>query len=183
LTQGRNDPESIIQIEDPEIDVETVMARIREGLAERALEQDVEFPTFAVTRARRGADPRFPEELYYQLEQANLNYDQAWVELSLIETELPLLGPFITRFKRELHQLVVFYVNRLGERQVTMNDALVRTLNELVESLEGEPAPEGLPHEAGEASSTQQQLAAMQQELAELRIRLERLEARQDKDA
>lgn len=183
MTQGRNDPESIIQIEDPEIDVETVMARIREGLAEHALEQDVEFPTFAVTRARRGADPRFPEELYYQLEQANLNYDQTWVELSLVETELPLLGHFITRFKHELHQLVVFYVNRLGERQVTMNDALVRTLNELVESLEMEPAPQNLSDEDSETESTRQQLAAVQRELAELRTRLERLEARQDKDA
>jgi len=152
---------SIIQIDDPEIDVQTIMARIREGLIEHALDEGIEFPTFAIARARRGDAARFSEDLYYQLEQANLNYDQAWVELSLIESQMPLLGTFVNRLKRELHRLVVYYVNMLGERQVTMNDALVRVLNQLVESLET-PDP---------------QIEALQRRVAELEARLEQLEA------
>jgi hypothetical protein len=139
MSQKTDDVASVVQIDDPEIDVQTIMARIREGLVEHALDEDVEFPTFAVARARRGEATRFPEELYYQLEQANLNYDRIWVELSLVEDQMPLVGKFINRFKRELHRLVVYYVNMLGERQVTMNDALVRTLNQLVDSLEQSP--------------------------------------------
>jgi hypothetical protein len=139
MSQKTDDVASVVQIDDPEIDVQTIMARIREGLVEHALDEDVEFPTFAVARARRGKATRFPEELYYQLEQANLNYDRIWVELSMVEGQMPLMGRFVNRFKRELHRLVVYYVNMLGERQVTMNDALVRTLNQLVDSLERSP--------------------------------------------
>jgi predicted HicB family RNase H-like nuclease len=176
MTHKTDDLESIVQIDDPEIDVQEIMARIREGLIEHALDDDVEFPTFAVTRARRSAlspskggdSSHFSKELYYQLEQANLNYDQIWVELSLIESRMPLVGRFINRFKRELHRLVVYYANMLGERQVTMNDALVRTLNQLVESLE-------LSDEAAPS------IEALQRELADLRARLERLEAQMNK--
>jgi hypothetical protein len=156
--------ESVVQIDDPEVDVQTIMARIREGLVAHALDDDVEFPTFAVARARRGESTRFHKELYYQLEQANLNYDQIWVELSLVEDRLPLVGSFVNRFKRELHRLVVYYVNMLGERQVTMNDALVRVLNQLVDNLESPDA-------------TQADIEALQREVAELRSRLEKLEA------
>ncbi len=152
---------SIIQIGDPEIDVQTIMTRIRAGLIEHALESEIEFPTFAVARAQRGEVTRFSQDLYDQLEQANLNYDQIWVELSLIERQMPLIGPFVNRFKRELHRVVVYYVNMLGERQVTMNDALVRVLNQLVESLET-PDP---------------QVKALERRVAELEARLERLEA------
>ncbi len=165
MTRKTDGVESIVQIDDPEIDVQTIMARIREGLVEHALDDEVEFPTFAVARARRGESLRFPKELYYHLEQANLNYDQIWVELSLVEKQMPLVGSFVNRFRRELHRLVVYYVNMLGERQVTMNDALVRTLNQLTDSLEG----------PDEVHAT---IAALQGEVAELRARLERLEAR-----
>ena len=151
---------SIIQIDDPDIDVQTIMARIREGLIEHAWEQEVEFPTFALARARRGDATRFPEALYDHLEQANLNYDQAWVELSLIESHIPLVGRFVNRFKRELHRLVVYYANQLGERQITTNDAIVRALNQLVESLE-QPDP---------------QVEALQRRVDELEARIERLE-------
>ena len=164
MSQDVDDVTSVVQIDDPEIDVETIMARIREGLVAHALDQEVEFPTFAIAQAQQGESPRFSEELYYQLEQANLNYDQIWVELSQVEGHMPLVGQFVNRFKREVHRLVVYYVNRLGERQVTMNDALVRTLNALVRNLEG-----------SEADSSD--VLALQQKVSELEARLARLEA------
>jgi hypothetical protein len=205
MNQRTDDVASVVQIEDPEIDVQTIMARIREGLVEHALDEDVAFPTFAVARARRGEATRFPEELYYQLEQANLNYDQIWVELSMVEGQMPLMGRFVNRFKRELHRLVVYYVNMLGERQVTMNDALVRTLNQLVDSLEQSPeVPEGQspdgstgsprgpaegqspdgstgsprgPAEGQRPDEVQPEVEALRREVAELRARLAKLEA------
>ena len=98
--------------------------------------------------------------MYHQLEQANLNYDQVLAELSLVETQTPLLGAFVNRFKRELHQLVVYYVNMVAERQVVVNDALVHTLNHLVHGLE---------------SSTVKDL---QGQLTDLQERIQNLEAR-----
>ncbi len=164
MSQEIDDVTDIVQIDDPEIDVETIMARIREGLVAHALDQAVEFPTFAIAQVKQGESTRFSEELYYQLEQANLNYDQIWVELSLVEDQLPLVGQFVNRFKRELHRLVVYYVNRLGERQVTMNDALVRTLNALVRHLEDDTA-ESLD------------VLALEEKVAALEARLTKLEA------
>jgi hypothetical protein len=137
------------------------MARIRETLVQRAPDDDVEYPTYSAARAQSGdSPPRFAAEMYYQLEQANLNYDQVLAELSLVEAHMPLLGAFVNRFKRELHQLVVYYVNMVAERQVVVNDALVHTLNHLVKGLE---------------SSTVENL---QDQLAELQERVQNLEAR-----
>ena len=204
MNKKTDDVASVVQIDDPEIDVQTIMARIREGLVEHALDEDVAFPTFAVARARRGEGTRFPEELYYQLEQANLNYDQIWVELSMVEGQMPLMGRFVNRFKRELHRLVVYYVNMLGERQVTMNDALVRTLNQLVDSLERSPdgstgsprgpvegqSPDGSTDSPrrlvegqspepveGSPDAVHPEIEALRHEVAELRARLAKLEA------
>jgi len=156
-----------------DLDVQTIMARIRASLIEQAPDSDVEYPTFAAACARSGAaTPSFTEEMYYQLEQANLNRDQVWTELSLVESQMPLLGPFVNRFKRELHQLVIYYVNMLGRRQVTVNDALVRALNQLVDALEHRPEQ---PAQEPSAEANRA-IQALQREIAELRARVESLE-------
>jgi hypothetical protein len=170
VSSSQEDIAEIIQIDDPEIDVQAVMARIREAVEAHALDEKIEFPTFAVAKAQRGDDPRFSQELYYQLEQANLNYDQIWVELSLVEERMPIVGPFVNRFKRDLHRLVLFYVNALGERQITMNDALLKTINQLVESLEMQPAP------------VVAEIQMLRDEVARLEQRVEQLESEPGRD-
>jgi hypothetical protein len=168
MEQDKMDSEGIelpIEIGDPEIDAKAIVARIRNGLVEHDLRDDVEFPAFAMSWSRPShvESTRFPKELYDQLEQANHMYAQAWVELSLIENQMPLLGPFITDFKRELHRLIVYYVNLLGERQITINEALLRVLNLLVDHLESEDA--------------YQQVKDLQRQVDDLRDRLEKLES------
>ncbi|MGD9100023.1 MAG: hypothetical protein PVF45_06050 [Anaerolineae bacterium] len=150
--------------DDLQADVQTIMARIQESLVERVPEDDVEYPTHAAARARYGEPARFSQEMYYQLEQANLNHDQIWVALSLVESRTPLVGRLVNRLKCELHRLVIYYVNMLGGRQATVNKALVHTLNPLVEKLEP-PA---------EANPT---IEALQREIDDLQARLEKLEA------
>jgi hypothetical protein len=159
--------ESLVPVDD--LDVQVVMDRIRESMVEGALGDDVEYPTYAAARAQSGdLPPRFSEELYYQLEQANLNYDQVLAELSLVESTVPLLGTVVNRFKRELHRLVVYYVNMVAERQVTVNDAVVHTLNHLVDQLEMD----------GARVARQPAVEALQRQVVELQERLQRLEAR-----
>lgn len=159
--------ESLVPMDD--LDVQVVLDRIRESMIEGALDDEVEYPTYAAARAQSGVNPTvFPEELYYELEQANLNYDRVLAELSLVESQMPLVGTFVNRFKQELHLLVVYYVNMVAERQVTVNDALVKTLNQMVDRLE-----------TGVAPKTQEtELEVVQREITELQARLERLEAR-----
>lgn len=160
--------ESVISPDEMETDVQTVMARIRESMVEGAFDDDVEYPTYALACARAGAKPtRFAEEMYYQLEQANLNADQVLAEVALVESQVPILGVLINRFKRELHRLVVFYVNMVAERQVTVNDAVVKTLNSMMDRLESPPEPE----------TEKPAVEDLQCELSALRARLARLEA------
>jgi len=159
--------ESLVPVDD--LDVQAVMHRIRESMVEDALDEEVEYPTYAAAQARSSGLPTlFPEELYYQLEQANLNYDQVLAELSLVESQMPLVGAFVQRFKQELHQLVVYYVNMVAERQVTVNDAVVKTLNQLVDRLETDVAPRAQAPES----------EVLQRQISELEARLGRLEAR-----
>lgn len=44
---------------------------------------------------------------------------------------LPLIGSLITRVKRSLHQLIVFYLNDLAAQQGAFNHQLVQTLHAL----------------------------------------------------
>lgn len=167
-----------LELQPEDLEVQTIMAHIQASLIEQAANDNVEYPTFTAACAQAGGTaPRFSQEMYYQLEQANLNGDQVWTELSLIESQMPLLGVLVNRFKREFHQLVIFYVNMLGGRQATVNDALLRTLNQLVSALER--SPEFATREQFE--KTNQSVLSLQSDLAELRARVQSLENCSDK--
>jgi hypothetical protein len=186
------DNESKVTSEELEMDVEEVMARIRETMAEKPIDDHAMYPTFSAARAK-SADglTRFPEELYYQLEQANLTYDQVLAQLMLVESQMPVFGTFINRFKRAVHRLAVFYVNMVAERQVVVNNAVVQTLNLLVEHLERGPialaesgSTDSMPTtSAGErpripAIDHAATIQSLQREVSDLRARLNNLEAR-----
>jgi hypothetical protein len=158
-----DDLANVIQIDDPQIDAAEVARRVRENLLAHGLDKEhIEFPEFAVVLPSLRDGTRFPATLQYDLEQAARSYSQTWVELQPVESRIPFLG----RLKRELHRLVIYYVNLLGERQMTVNGALLRALNQMATVL-AHPDPE---------------IAALRREVAELHARLERLEGKGDKD-
>ncbi len=153
-------PNSLIEIHDPEIDPAQIMEQIRERIQRRREELGYPrqvFPTFGAA-----AYPGEPEgedydaDLYYHLRQANQHYHQLGVEMVLApspRSRIPLIGPWWDRVRREAHQLVLFYVNRLAQRQVTVNRHLVSTLNRM----------------AVQIQEQQRQIRALQDELRKLR--------------
>lgn len=152
--------EGLIEIHDPEIDPVQIMEQIRERIRRRREELGYSrqvFPTFgAAAYPREPEGEEYDPDLYYHLRQANEHYYQLGVELTFVpspRTRIPLIGPLWDRIRREAHYLVLFYVNKLAQRQITINRHLVSTLNRM----------------AVQIQEHQRQIKALQDELRKLR--------------
>lgn len=159
--------QNIIEIRDPDVDVVQIMKQIRENLAQRATIPDVDFPSFFFTRYQIDADTPgyFDDETYYNLEQANLTFDQIWIDSNLILSTIPLLGQLINRIKQELHNLVIYYVNLMAGIQVTFNEHILRVVNSVVEK--------------SSQDHTQSDIVKLQNRIVELEQRLTQLESQE----
>jgi len=123
----------VIEIKDPEIDVAIIMEKIRQGIERHRplYTEDVFFPSFRDS-ITSGVE-QLGREFNYELQEAVACHDRAWVSLQVFPVRLPILGSFLTKVKRELHNLVVFYVNRLAAKQTSFNTHSVRALASLSE--------------------------------------------------
>lgn len=150
----------LIEIHDPEIDPAQIMEQIRERIQHRREELGYPrkvFPTFgAAAYPGEPEGEKYDPDLYHHLRQANEHYSQLGVDLLLVpspRSRIPLIGPLWDRIRREAHYLVLFYVNKLAQRQVMVNRHLVSTLNRMVVQIQEQ----------------QRQIQALQDELRKLR--------------
>ncbi len=138
-----------------------MVRRVRANLLAHDLDAKLEFPEFAIASPPLQEGARFPASLYYDLSQAAQASDQTWIQLAPVQSRWPL----VARLKRAFHQVIVYYVNMLGERQMMVNSALTRVLTQMVATLD-----------------QQDEIESLQRQVAELRARLEQLEKNEDKD-
>lgn len=138
MTTQSTIPDTLIEINDPEIDPATIMREIRERVRERrdALGADDRvFPKFGVAAyPEEPSDASYDPNLYHYLRLANENYAQIETDLILADspaTQVPVLGKLWGLIRRQMHELVQFYVNRAVTHQVTMDRYLVSVLNRL----------------------------------------------------
>ncbi len=135
-------PSDLIEIHDPEIDPAQIMEQIRERIRRRREElgyPSQAFPSFGA--AEYPGEPvgeEYDADLYYHLRRANEQYHRLEVDLLLSPSPfssrlsaIPILGRWWERIRREAHQLVLFYLNRLAQQQVKVNRHLVSTLNRM----------------------------------------------------
>ncbi len=155
-----DDPTDVFQIDDPQIDALEIARRVKANLRVHDLDENLQFPEFTITPPQFEDDKHLPPPLYHDLEQAASTYGQVGVQLQPLASRLPLLA----RLKHAFHRLVVYYVNLLGERQIIVNGALLRALNQVVTRL----------------NRSQAEVVALRREVAELRARLEQLEKDRD---
>ena len=111
------------------VDIETIMSEIR---AQIIAQKAVGGEEVHVRLSGKYLPPAFYDHLY----QAELNYDQLALTLSVTRSSLPVVGPLLDRLRTELHRLVLYYVNRVAVQQMKVNNHLLRSVNILGEALE-----------------------------------------------
>ncbi|MDQ4078192.1 MAG: hypothetical protein M3220_18335 [Chloroflexota bacterium] len=131
-------PDGLIEIHDPEIDPARIMEQIRERIQQRREEKGYDrrrFPTFGLTEYPEAPDNQpYDPDLYYYLRLANERYAAAETNVLLAPspaTQMPVVGRVWKMIRREVHNLVLFYVNRAVTHQVNVNRYLISVLNRL----------------------------------------------------
>ncbi|MCP4422695.1 MAG: hypothetical protein GY805_39300 [Chloroflexi bacterium] len=120
----------LFELEKTAVNQDTLAERISENLRKHHLHSPDKWETFTLPSTIVGNESVTDTDLLPALEQATKNYDKIWVEISL-----PLAdNSFSTRIKRLFHQLTVFYVNKLGQKQIKFNDRLLRVIHHLIAS-------------------------------------------------
>jgi hypothetical protein len=137
-------PDDWLEIDDPELDPAEIMEQIRSRIRHRreALgDPRDDFPTFGAAAYPGEPEGDFDVDLYYHLRQANEAYPQVGVGSDLASsamTRLPLIGRLWTRVRREAHNLVLFYLNKLAGQQAAVNRHLVSVLNRMAVHMEAQ---------------------------------------------
>jgi hypothetical protein len=126
-------------IEGDDIDAEAIMQRIRARLrARRAAAKDLDWEAYADGLYPIPPDAVLSREACEAIRRVGLDYDKVSVEEALTETRVPLVGGLVHRLRAALHEVVLFYVNRLAARQIRVNEQAARALAALARDLEME---------------------------------------------
>lgn len=128
-------------LEAPDLDAEAIMQEIRARVRARRAEaraRGLDWEAYADGLYPLPPDAVLSRDLHEAVRRAGLGYDKVPVDMALTETRLPLVGGLARRLRAALHELVLFYVNRLAARQVRFNEQAARALAALVHDLEAE---------------------------------------------
>ena len=137
---GQSSDDELLEIHDPEVDPQALMAEIRQRIQSRRAELGYEkrtFPTFgdAVPYPDPPNDLPYSADLYHHLRQANILYEEVETAPILAHSaalRVPVLGGLWKLIRRQAHNLVLFYVNRGLAHQVTVDRHQISVLNQLV---------------------------------------------------
>jgi hypothetical protein len=138
---NEDDPAAGMNVEGDGLDTEAIMQEIRSRIRDRrakARAQGLDWEAYADGLYPLPPDAILSRELYEAVRSAGLGYDKVTVDMLLTENRLPLVGGVVQRVRRALHELVLFYVDRMAARQIRFNEQTARALAVLVRDLEGE---------------------------------------------
>lgn len=129
---------NLIEIRDPEIDPQAIMAEIRARIQKRRQELGYVSPQFSTFGGSQVPDR--PEDIPYDpdffdhLDRANELYLQVPTEVDLQAspaTRMPLLGSMWSTIREQAHGLAIYYVNRNVSHQTGVNREMMGVLNGL----------------------------------------------------
>jgi len=146
----------VFDLGDIDVDQDALAQEIRDRVEKRPFHPPPNLPQFAVTPPTVHETATLPPDLHTALHLAATSYDQIWITTPP-EPPRRAIIPYI---KHQLHQLAVFYANKLGEKQIDTNEQLIRSLNVL--SI--------MNHQQN------QEIAALQQQVNQLQEQVARLE-------
>lgn len=149
--------------------VEAAMARVR-AVVPSAKGAPI---TPSSGRQRAGDAYVFPEDLYRNLHQARTVAGHLAVDYQL-GWRTPILGPVWMRVRQRIHQEIRIYIDALTTHQNGLNTYLIRSLSQIVDSLDSL----GLKVLKRQQSDQAEVILALQAEVKSLRARVEALEGR-----
>jgi hypothetical protein len=104
------------------VDIELIMQDVRRRILERELPGQVQLPRTATS---------LPAEYYEYLYRAGLAQSRMRIEQIVTPSTVPLIGPLIDRLRAKFHELVIFYVGQIADKQTEVNSDILRAMSVL----------------------------------------------------
>ncbi len=129
---------NLIEINDPQIDPDQIMAEIRRHIQKRRQELGYEPQRFisygGAQFPGRPEDLPYDPDFYNHLEMANKLYLEVETEIDLqpsAATRVPILGRLWQFIREQAHNLSIYYVNRAVVHQTHVDREIIGVLNKL----------------------------------------------------
>ena len=119
----------VFELEKTAVNQDDLARQITKNLKKHHLDTPNQWPTFTLASTLDGYHSDLAS-LQEAFNRATKSYDTIEVALSFTPSDRSLMA----RIKRPFHQLVVFYANRLGQKQIKFNDHTLRLFNQLIAS-------------------------------------------------
>lgn len=116
-----------------EINIEEIMQQIRSQILARKTAVSGSASPIIQIEGKHLA-PDFYEHLY----QAAMVHDQIGINMHVTEVNLPLVGSLLKKLRTKLHELTLFYVNKLAAQQIQFNTHVLQALSLLAQEIENE---------------------------------------------
>ena len=117
------------------VDAEVVMSRIRAAIQERRLASGLDATEFDVLANGVGAHPTL-EDLRRDLACLSEATRYGGVDMMLSDVRPSLVSGLIQRFRAALHEVILFYVNRLAAQQASVNRLTLHALQTALQLIE-----------------------------------------------
>jgi FkbM family methyltransferase len=111
------------------VDIENIMLEVRRQVLAGESGEPISLPQTL---------RELPAEFYEHVYQAGLLQSRLGLRVDVVKSGAPLVGPLLDRARALLHQLVVYYVNRLADQQNQINGHILRALSLIEESPDSE---------------------------------------------
>jgi len=152
-------PEEVVEISDPEINVEEIMDCIRQRLQARQAQAEARGQDYArlVDGAELAGQAGAAAELQGPLHQLRQSADGLRLSPAVTDWRLPIINGPVNRAKNALHNLVLMYVNMLAARQIAVNRLISQTLMNLASAQQADH---------GRIEALEKEVAALREQLA-----------------
>ena len=118
---------------DVQVNIEEIMQEIRQQiLAKKDRLSQGTSPIVPVSGKR--LSPDFYEHLY----QAAMIHDQIGIKIHITEVNVPIIGSILKKLRIKLHELTLFYVNKLAAQQIQFNAHILQALSLIAQEMESE---------------------------------------------
>lgn len=118
---------------------EEIMARIREAISQRKAESGLSMTEFDALATGSAADPSM-DDLRRDLKRLSEALHYSSIEMMLSDARPSPITGLVQRARGALHEVILFYVNRLAAQQATVNRLNLRTLGTALALLESQEA-------------------------------------------